>query len=97
MIANMSNGTSPPSPAHYRAAVRVADKYCGREGDTRTVIEPKSQQRDETIMLEQALEHVRRGLGSGVLGKAARAYLNKIEAVLERDYGVHGRIKPDNA
>lgn len=83
-------------PAHVRAAARVADKYIGRDSQPRGAEAMRARQKQETLELEQALEHVRRGMSSGALGKAGRLFLERIERVLERDYGVHQRIKPDN-
>lgn len=91
-----SDMTMQPSLAVQRATARVADKYLTRDAEARDARSVAQQQADETQALEMALEHVRRGLGTGTKGQGARIALKAIEAVLTRDYGLYARIKPDN-
>ena len=83
-------------PIHQRVAARIADKYVSRTGEARDPEETRHQQKKEVLILEMALENVRRGLSFSIKGKAARIALKQIETIPERDYGVHGRMRPDN-
>lgn len=80
-----------------RAGARAADKYIARGGGAPLVVHDgaKARQDAERQELETALLHIRRGLKGGFEGKAAEMHLKRIERVLERDYGVHQRIKRD--
>jgi len=84
--------------AARRTSARIADKYAAPDGAPlgRAPTEVRRRQAEEVAELESALEHVRRGLGAGRYGAAGRIALRTIEAVLERDYGLYARIKPDN-
>jgi hypothetical protein len=81
-----------------RMAEKVADRYISRDGTERheQQADVAEQTTGERQMLEFAFERVRRGLGNSALGKAARRELDKIEAVMERDYGLYSRIRPVN-
>lgn len=87
---------APPrdASAERRIAARIADKYMS--GESRDPETAKRKRAQEVARLEISLEHVRRGLGDGVLGRGGRQALLEIEKILERDYGLYGKIRPIN-